>query len=80
MKGNYDLGTYSRKITSNSHAAETWFNRGLVWCYAYHHDEAATCFRKAIEADADCPMGLCCTNHLKAGVPLSPDGFILRPL
>ena len=26
----YDLGTYSRKITTNSEAAQTWFDRGLV--------------------------------------------------
>ena len=56
MDGYYDLGGYSRKITTTSQEAQTWFDRGLMWCYGYHHDEAAACFRKAVEADANCPL------------------------
>ncbi len=52
----YDLGTYSRKVTTTSDSAQLWFDRGLVWTYAYNHEEAIVCFDKALEADADCAM------------------------
>jgi len=52
----YDLGTYSRKITTSSPDAQLWFDRGLVWVYAYNHEEAIVCFQKALEADPDCAM------------------------
>ncbi len=52
----YDLGTYSRKVTASSDDAQIWFDRGLVWTYAYNHEEAIACFEKALEADADCAM------------------------
>jgi tetratricopeptide (TPR) repeat protein len=52
----YDLGNYGRKITTGSADAQLWFDRGLVWLYAYNHEAAITCFRKALEADAGCAM------------------------
>ncbi|MEM1384471.1 MAG: tetratricopeptide repeat protein [Pseudomonadota bacterium] len=52
----YDLGTYGRDVTTGSDIAQTWFNRGLIWTYAYHHEEAVVCFQKAVEADPDCAM------------------------
>ena len=52
----YDLGSYSRKISTTSPDAQVWFDRGLNWVYAYNHGEAITCFQKALEHDADCAM------------------------
>jgi len=52
----YDLGSYSLKVTSSSEDAQLWFNRGLIWVYGYHHEEAIVCFEKAIGADPDCAM------------------------
>ena len=52
----YDLGSYGRKITTGSDDAQLWFDRGLIWLYAYNHEAAITCFRKALHADADCAM------------------------
>ena len=52
----YDLGTYSRKVTTTSDEAQLWFDRGLIWTYGYHHEEAIVCFQKAIAADPDCAM------------------------
>ena len=52
----YDLGDYSRAITTNSSDAQKWFDRGLIWVFAYHHEEAIECFRKALQADPDCAM------------------------
>lgn len=52
----YDLGTYSRVVTTSSPTAQLWFDRGLVWVYAYNHEEAIICFQKALEDDPNCAM------------------------
>ena len=52
----YDLGTYSRAITTTSPEAQLWFDRGLIWVCAYNHEEAVKCFKKALEHDPDCAM------------------------
>jgi tetratricopeptide (TPR) repeat protein len=52
----YDLGSYSRTITTTIEDAQKWFDRGLVWTYAFNHEEAAQCFEKAITADPNCAM------------------------
>ena len=52
----YDLGTYSRAVTTGSPRAQLWFDRGLAWTYGYNHDEAIACYRKAVEADSECAM------------------------
>ncbi len=54
--GYYDVDVYERKITTASPEAQLWFNRGLVWTFAYFHDEAIACFKRAIEADPGCAM------------------------
>ena len=45
----YDLGPYARKVTTSSAEAQAWFDRGLNWCYGYHHEEALACFQRALE-------------------------------
>lgn len=52
----YDLGFYSRPVTTSSPEAQKWFDRGLIWVYAYNHEEAIACFRKALEKDPGCAM------------------------
>ena len=52
----YNLGLFQRTITTSSPAAQTWFNRGLIWCYAFHHEESARCFERAIAEDPGCAM------------------------
>jgi tetratricopeptide (TPR) repeat protein len=52
----YDLGTYTRSVTTSSADAQLWFDRGLIWTYAFHHEEAVACFQAAVEADPDCAM------------------------
>src|SRR5262249_17891669 len=52
----YDLGAYTRRITTESPDAQKWFDRGLNWVYAFNHGEAITCFQKALECDAKCAM------------------------
>ena len=55
MSDYFDLGAYSRPVTSVP-VAQTWFDRGLVWLFAYNHEEAIVCFEKAIEADPECAL------------------------
>lgn len=52
----FDLGPFSRNITTNSPDAQVWFDRGLNWVYGYNHMEAVACFKKALEHDSDCAM------------------------
>lgn len=52
----YDLGTYERTVSTASSQAQLWFNRGLVWTYGYHHEEAVACFEKALEHDPNLAM------------------------
>lgn len=52
----YDLGKYSRQITTSSPQAQAWFTKGLIWCYGFHHEEAAVCFENALVHDPDCAM------------------------
>src|SRR5579883_617032 len=52
----YDVGSYSRKVTTASAEAQRWFDRGLNWCFGFHHEEAVHCFERALEADRRCVM------------------------
>ncbi|MFI9155286.1 tetratricopeptide repeat protein [Streptomyces sp. NPDC053367] len=52
----YDLGTHTRPVTTSSPTAQTWFDRGLVWTYGFHHEEAVSCFEAAAAADPGCAM------------------------
>src|SRR5258708_13575795 len=56
MSEYFDLGRYARPVTTTSAQAQTWFTRGLVWAYAFNHEEAAACFERAAEADPGCAM------------------------
>ena len=56
MEYSYNLGSYSRKVTTTSEDAQRWFDRGLNWCFGYHHEEAVACFQKALEIDPNCAM------------------------
>jgi tetratricopeptide (TPR) repeat protein len=49
----YDLGDFTRPVATGSLAAQTWFDRGLVWAYAFNHEEAVTCFERALAEDPD---------------------------
>ena len=56
MPDYFDLGSYSRPVTTASAQARAWFTRGLLWTYGFNHHEAARCFRRAIEQDRDCAL------------------------
>ena len=56
MSDYYDLGTYSRGITTASSEAQLWFDRGLIWGFGYNHDESVACYKRALEHDPECAM------------------------
>ncbi|MEM6669854.1 MAG: tetratricopeptide repeat protein [Pseudomonadota bacterium] len=51
----FDLGVYTRPA-SPSPEAQVWFDRGLVWLFAYNHEEAIVCFEKTLEIDPACAL------------------------
>jgi len=52
----FDLGPYSRKVSTSSLDAQQWFDRGLNWMFGFNHGEAIKCFQKALEHDPECAM------------------------
>ncbi|PYI09276.1 hypothetical protein BO78DRAFT_384407 [Aspergillus sclerotiicarbonarius CBS 121057] len=53
---NYNLGPLRHPITTTSPTAQLWFDRGLLWTYAFNHEEAHRCFTLAAEHDPTCAM------------------------
>ena len=49
----YDLGSYHRPIETPSSRAQVWFDRGMVWAYAFNHEESLRCFERALALDPD---------------------------
>ena len=37
MTYEFDLGSYSRPVTTSSPEAQLWFDRGLLWTYGSNH-------------------------------------------
>ena len=64
----YDLGTYTRPVTTSAPDAQRWFDRGLIWAYGFNHEEAVSCFGQALARDPDCAMA-----HWGVGYALGPN-------
>jgi len=47
---------YSRTVTTDSEAAQRWFNQGIQLLYGFNHDEAIRSFEKAAQLDPGCAM------------------------
>jgi tetratricopeptide (TPR) repeat protein len=47
----FDLGAFGRRTSTSSADAQRWFDRGVVWSYAFNHEEAIRCFERSIAAD-----------------------------
>jgi tetratricopeptide (TPR) repeat protein len=52
----YELDGFHREVSTDSKEAQLWFDRGLLLCYGFNHEEAIRCFERALEADPDCAM------------------------
>src|SRR5499427_10402112 len=66
----YDgLGSYSRKVTTNSAEAQRYFDQGLAFVQGFNHRAAIRAFQQAAEIDPDCAMAhwgaaLACGPHI----------------
>jgi tetratricopeptide (TPR) repeat protein len=50
------LGEHTRSVATSSREAQTYFDQGLAFIYAYNHDEAFRAFQRAAELDPRCAM------------------------
>ena len=72
----YDgLGSYTRKITTESPQAQRYFDQGLAFLHGFNHRAAIRAFQQAAEIDPECAMAhwgiaLACGPHINfAAVP-----------
>ena len=52
----YDLGTHHRAVSTRSAEAQKAFDQGLLWSFAFNHDEAERAFREAARLDPGLAM------------------------
>lgn len=50
------LGKHRRKVTTTSKEAQRYFDQGLVFVFAFNHDEAIRSFTEAAALDSTCAM------------------------
>src|SRR5207248_4190854 len=50
------LGTYTRAVATSKPDAQKYFDQGLMFMFAFNHDEAIRAFRRAAEIDPECAM------------------------
>src|SRR5262245_4952847 len=51
-----DLGRFHRPITTASAEAQRYFDQGLLFCFAFNHQEAVRSFEQASRLDPGCAM------------------------
>jgi tetratricopeptide (TPR) repeat protein len=69
------MGDHHRKVTTSSPEAQRYFDQGLIWAYAFNHDEAIRSFGAAAELDPDCAMawwGIALCNGPHINNPVVP--------
>ena len=68
----YDgLGSYSRKVTTDSTEAQRYFDQGLGFLHGFNHRAAIRAFQQAAELDPECAMAhwgvaLACGPHINS--------------
>src|SRR5438552_5710246 len=68
----YDgLGSYSRKITTDSAEAQRYFDQGFAFLHGFNHRAAIRAFQQAAELDSECAMAhwgvaLACGPHINS--------------
>jgi len=50
------MGAHERDTRTRSPVAQTYFNQGLVWTFAFNHDEAIRSYQAALAYDDQCAM------------------------
>src|SRR5678815_5260180 len=74
----YDgLGSYSRKVTTDSTEAQRYFDQGLAFVHGFSHRAAIRAFQQAAELDPECAMAhwgvaLACGPHINLTVVPAP--------
>jgi tetratricopeptide (TPR) repeat protein len=69
-----DLGTFHRKITTNTHLAQRFFDQGLVFFYSFEWGESVRSFKEATRLDPECGMcywGLSLASGYKGNAPMN---------
>ena len=71
------LGTYKRKITTDSREAQRYFNQGLAFYHGFNHGEAIRSFQEAARLDPKCAMAhwgiaLACGPHINLPIVSPP--------
>src|SRR6267143_1998012 len=67
------LGSYSRKVTTDSPEAQRYFNQGLAFLHGFNHGAAINSFQEAARLDPECAMAhwgiaLACGPHINLTV------------
>ncbi len=69
------MGSHHRTVTTRSPMTQRYFDQGLVWAYAFNHDEAIRSFGAAAKHDPDCAMaywGIALCNGPHINFPMMP--------
>src|SRR5678816_2637366 len=75
----YDgLGSYSRKVTTDSAEAQRYFDQGVGFLHGFNHRAAIRAFQQAAEVDPECAMAhwgvaLACGPHINAMAVARPE-------
>ena len=58
VKARGALGAFGAAATrpTSSPECQAWFDRGCMWTFNLHREEAVACFQKAVELDPACAM------------------------
>jgi len=52
----FNLGRHTQPVSTTSKKAQRWFDRGIIWCWGFNHEEAALCFARALFHDPNLAM------------------------
>jgi tetratricopeptide (TPR) repeat protein len=72
------LGSYSRKVTTRSEAAQKYFDQGLAFLYELNYDAAGASFEAAAVRDPNCAMAYWGIAMAKGGRVDDSDALIRR--
>ena len=72
----FNLGRHHRKVSTRVPAAQRAFDQGLIWAYAFNHDEAVRAFQEAARLDPGLAMawwGIALVNGPHINNPILDD-------
>lgn len=73
----FDLGSYGRPVSTRSPEAQRAFDQGLVWAFAFNHEEAERAFAEAARLDPSLAMahwGIALVNGPHINNPFVDEG------